>query len=101
MTTKRKYNEDKTFIAGRSAAADIRQWAKSKGIEVSVHGRLSKDLVAQFRDENPSYRPKTTTATIRAWAIKNGYDVSNRGQLAATIVDAYDQHMKNATIVNV
>jgi Lsr2 len=30
--------------------AEVREWAKSQGIEVSDRGRLSKDLVVQFQE---------------------------------------------------
>lgn len=33
--------------------ADVRRWAKAKGMNVSSHGRVSDELISQYKDAHP------------------------------------------------
>lgn len=35
------------------APADVRRWAKSQGLKVSAYGRVSDDLISQYKAANP------------------------------------------------
>ena len=35
------------------AQADVRRWAKAKGMNVSSHGRVSDELISQYKDAHP------------------------------------------------
>lgn len=60
--------------------AEVRAWARERGIGVSERGRIPEALIELYLAQ---------PATVRKWAAKNGIAVSERGRLPAELVDQY------------
>ena len=60
--------------------AEVRAWARERGLEVSNRGRIPETLIELYLAK-PS--------TIRKWASDRGIPVSERGRLSAEIVEQY------------
>ncbi|GAC1317347.1 MAG: hypothetical protein NVSMB12_15150 [Acidimicrobiales bacterium] len=60
--------------------ADVRSWARAKGIDVADKGRLPGHLVELYLA-----RP----TVIRTWARRNGLTVGERGRIPVDVVERY------------
>ena len=64
----------------RPETADIRQWARSRGIAVSDRGPIPEAVLSLYR---------ATPSVVRAWARRNGLAVATRGPLPAGVLESY------------
>jgi hypothetical protein len=60
--------------------AEVRAWARERGIEVGDRGRIPETVIELYLAK-PS--------TIRKWASDRGLQVSERGRISAEIVEQY------------
>ena len=61
-------------------AADVRQWARARGIAVGERGRLPESLTELYLA-----RPDV----VRDWARRQGIPVNQRGRIPADVLERY------------
>ena len=60
--------------------AEVRAWARERGIEIGDRGRIPEPLIELYLAK-PS--------TVRKWASERGIRVSERGRIPAEVVEQY------------
>ena len=71
---------EKKAMQDPGAPADIREWARSRGIDIAARGRIPEPVVELHRAQ-PSI--------VREWARDRGIGVASRGPLPVEVLESY------------
>lgn len=82
--------------AGQFDAKAVRVWAKSKGINVNPRGRLSAEVLAAFKADNPEVAPAAPGALVKVIG-KDIRPTAPRRRPAGTEYTAVDRKGKHWT----